>query len=272
VNRAAQESRTPALRITTLGGMSFDVDPTAYSRFMGRFSEPLAVEFAAMLGLRRGDRALDVGCGTGALTAVLVDALGERSVSAIDPSASFVESIRARFPLVDCRLGAAESLPFETDDFDLSAAQLVVHFMDDPVSGIREMARVTRSGGTVAANVWDYAGGDGVLAPFGEAQRSLDPLLHEGPPRPGTMEGDLARIFERAGLRDVRATVATVTVEFASFDEWWEPFTLGVGPVGEYVNSLTTAGVAALRRACAERLPSGSFQTVASAWVAIGTV
>jgi SAM-dependent methyltransferase len=251
--------------------MSFDVDPDAYSRFMGRFSQPLAREFAALLDLHPGDRALDVGCGTGALTAVLVDTVGESSVSAIDPSAPFVESVRARFPLVDCRLGSAESLPFATDGFDAAAAQLVVHFMDDPVQGLREMARVTRPGGTVAANVWDYSDGSGPLAPFGEARRAVDPQFHRDPPRPGSERGELERFFSDAGLHGVRASVATVDVPFGSFDEWWEPFTLGMGPVGEYVATLTTAGVAALRHACAERLPDGPFSTRASAWVAVGT-
>ena len=252
--------------------MTFDVDPNAYTRFMGRFSEPLAVEFAALLGLHPGDHALDVGCGPGALTAMLAGALGEASVSAVDPSASFVEAVRARYPLVDCRLGSAETLPFGSHQFDVTAAQLVVHFMTDPVQGLREMARVTRPGGTVAANAWDFSDGAGPLAPFGEAQRALNPQLHSAPPLPGTAKGDLVRIFTAAGIQDVHARVLSVEVEFASFDEWWEPFTLGVGPVGAYVKSLTTAGIAALRHACAERLPSGSFSTVASAWVAVGTV
>ena len=252
--------------------MSFDVEPDAYTRFMGRFSRPLAREFAALLELHEGRHVLDVGCGPGALTEVLADRLGEPSVSAIDPSESFVRAVRSRFPLVDCRLGSAENLPFDSGQFDLCASQLVVHFMQDPVRGISEMARVTRTGGVVAANVWDDAGGAGVLAPFGEAQRSLDATVYDGPPRPGTTKGDLVRIFTAAGLRDVREEVATVEVRFDSFDEWWEPFTLGVGPVGEYLGSLTTAGLAALRQACAERLPSGGFTRTASAWVAIGRV
>lgn len=251
--------------------MSFDVDPDAYARFMGRFSGPLAAEFVSLLGLRDGDRALDVGCGTGALTSVFVDTLGAASVAAVDPSEPFVASVRARYPLVDCRRAAAEDLPFETGAFDVAAAQLVVHFMADPVRGLREMARVTRPGGTVAANVWDYTDGSGPLAPFGEARRSVDPQVHDARPRTGALPGDLEALFVQSGLVDVRASVATVEVAFASFDEWWQPFTLGVGPVGEYVAALTTEQVAALRQACAARLPRGAFTTVASAWVAVGT-
>jgi len=252
--------------------MTFTVDPTAYTRFMGRFSEPLAQKFGSLLELHPGDHALDVGCGPGALTAVLAGALGEASVSAVDPSEPFVDAVRTRYPLVDCRLGSAEALPFGSHQFDVTAAQLVVHFMKDPVQGLREMARVTRPGGTVAANTWDFTDGAGPLAPFDEARRDLNPQAHRDPPLPGSVEGDLGRIFAAAGIRDVRSSVLTVEVEFASFDQWWEPFTLGVGPVGAYVKSLTTAGIAALRHACAERLPSGSFSTVASAWVAVGTV
>src|SRR5689334_8386669 len=126
---------------------------------MGRFSEPLAVPFAAYLRLRAGLRVLDVGCGPGALTAVLVAELGEAAVSAIDPSESFVAAVRDRWPGVDTRLGVAEALPWPDDSFDCAAAQLVVHFLTDPVAGLAEMARVTRPGGTVAATVWDFAGG-----------------------------------------------------------------------------------------------------------------
>ncbi|HSR26233.1 MAG TPA: class I SAM-dependent methyltransferase, partial [Candidatus Eisenbacteria bacterium] len=139
--------------------MTFDVSGDAYARFMGRFSEPLAARFADLADLRTGQNALDVGCGPGALTAELVRRLGAAAVSAIDPSPPFVEAVRARFPAVDARRGAAERLPFPADGFDHVMAQLVVHFMTDPVAGLREMARVARPAGTVAACVWDHAGG-----------------------------------------------------------------------------------------------------------------
>lgn len=151
--------------------VSFNVTADAYTRFMGRFSEPLAVEFVERAGVREGQRALDVGCGPGALTTQLVYRLGANAVSAIDPSAAFVAAIRARLPAVDVRCGAAEHLPFHDDSFDLTLAQLVVHFMADPVRGLREMSRVTRPGGLVAACVWDLAGDGGPLAAFWRAAR-----------------------------------------------------------------------------------------------------
>ena len=156
--------------------MSFDVTADAYARFMGRYADPLAVAFAAYAGVRPGQRALDVGCGPGTLTALLVHELGPDAVQAVDPSEPFVAATRARFPEVDVRAGVAEALPFDDDSVDLALAQLVVHFMSDPVAGLSEMRRVTRPGGTVAACVWDHAGGSGPL---------VDVLAGGARPRPG---------------------------------------------------------------------------------------
>src|SRR4051794_4956319 len=136
---------------------------------MGRFSEPLADELLALVDPRPPQRALDVGCGPGALTARLVQRLGAGSVSALDPSPSFVAAARSRLPGVDVRQAAAEALPYDDEVFDLCLAQLVVLFMADPVAGLREMARVTRSGGVVAASVWDHSGANGPLSLFWRA-------------------------------------------------------------------------------------------------------
>ncbi|MBO0876900.1 MAG: methyltransferase domain-containing protein, partial [Pseudonocardia sp.] len=131
--------------------MSFEVSAEAYGRFMGRFSEPLSAEFVRLVDPSQGQRVLDVGCGTGALTAVLARRLGPAAVAAVDPSASFVAAVRKRLPDVRAERAPAERLPFPDGSFDAAIAQLVVHFMPDPVGGLREMARVTRPGGTVAA-------------------------------------------------------------------------------------------------------------------------
>jgi ubiquinone/menaquinone biosynthesis C-methylase UbiE len=159
----------------------FDVSPDAYARFMGRYSEQLAAAFADLAGVGPGQQALDVGCGPGVLTAELVRRLGPEAVTAIDPSETFVAAVRARWPEADVRLGTAEELPFTDGAFDVALAQLVVHFMADPVAGLREMARVTRPGGTVAASVWDHAGGRSPLTLFWEVARDLD--LAAGRPR-----------------------------------------------------------------------------------------
>jgi SAM-dependent methyltransferase len=247
----------------------FDVSPDAYARFMGRYSEPLAVLFADMAGIRRGQRALDVGCGPGALTAELVRRLGGDAVCAVDPSEPFVAAVRECFPGVDARVAAAEQLPFGDGAFDVTVAQLVVHFMSSPVAGLTEMGRVTRPGGVVAACVWDHAGGRGPLAAFWQAVRELDPLAHDESGLAGVREGHLAQLFGQAGLSDTHATALTVQVQHATFGEWWEPFTLGVGPAGAYVAALDAEHRAALREHCRAKLsPPATIN--ATAWAVTG--
>ena len=145
---------------------------------------------------------LDVGCGPGVLTGPLVARCGASHVAAVDPSGSFVAATRDRFPEVDVREAAAESLPFDDDSFDAALAQLVVHFMTDPVAGLREMGRVTRPGGTVAASVWDFGSGTAPLSLFWRAAGELDPAAPGEADRAGTHEGELAALAESAGLRD----------------------------------------------------------------------
>ncbi len=246
--------------------MTFEVAADAYGRFMGRYSEPLAVQLADLLDPRPGQRALDVGCGPGALTTVLVDRLGAAAVAAVDPSASFVSAVRGRLPGVDVRSAAAERLPFADDGFDLCVAQLVVHFMVDPVAGLAEMGRVTRPGGVVAACVWDHAGAGGPLSAFWQAVHELDPGAHDEADLAGAREGHLAELCTAAGLHDVEPGVLNVRVRFATYDDWWEPFTLGVGPAGAYVDGLDDAHRAALRARCQQRLPAPPFHVSASAW------
>lgn len=250
--------------------MSFDVSADAYSRFMGRFSEPLAAEFVALLGVRDGQRVLDVGCGPGALTQQLVRALGPAVVTAVDPSPSFVTAIRARIPGIEVHRAAAEELPFDDDRFDCAAAQLVVHFMRDPIAGLTEMARVTRGGGLVGACVWDHADGTGPLATFWQAVSGLDPDATGESGLAGARRGHLAELFEQAGLHDVESTTLTIRVGFTGFDDWWEPFTLGVGPAGAYVARLDPQRRAVLEARCATLLPPAPFQITASAWTALG--
>ena len=243
----------------------------AYGRFMGRFSEPLAVQFADRVGAEKGQCALDVGCGPGALTAVLVERLGAEQVRAIDPSTTFVAALHDRLPDVDARTGTAESLPYDDDSVDLALAQLVVHFMKDPVAGLTEMARVTRPGGVVAANVWDHARGNGPVTMFWTAARALDATEEAESTMPGVQEGHLAQLFSSAGLSTEESTLS-VEAHFDSFDDWWLPYTKGVGPAGEYVNKLDDEHREALRAKAAELLPDGPFTLPAQAWCVIARV
>ena len=250
--------------------MGFEVTAAAYGSFMGRFSEPLAPAFVQASGVAAGQRVLDVGAGPGALTTVLVDVVGADHVAAIDPSQSFVSALHERLPDVDVRSGGAEELPWGDASFDAALAQLVVHFMRDPVAGLREMGRVTRPGGTVSACVWDHAGGGGPLSLFWDAVHELDPLAGGERGLAGAREGHLAELFGEAGLVDISSGLLSVDVNFANVDEWWEPFTYGVGPAGAYVADLDEAGRDALKAECARRLPDGPFTLTASAWVATG--
>jgi SAM-dependent methyltransferase len=223
-----------------------------------------------LAGIHRGQRVLDVGCGPGALTAELASRVGADAVSAVEPSESFAEAARERLPEVDVRRSAAERLPFADGAFDAALAQLVVHFMADPVAGLREMGRVTRPGGGVAACVWDHAGDRGPLTAFWAAVRELDPAADDESNRAGAREGHLAGLFARAGLGEAQATTLTVRVRQASFEQWWEPFTLGVGPAGAYLASLAPDRQAVLRESCQRRLPAGPFEVSATAWAVTG--
>jgi SAM-dependent methyltransferase len=252
--------------------VSFSAGAEAYDRFMGRYSTPLAPRFADFADVGEPRRVLDVGSGPGALTSELVRRLGPDAVSAVDPSSGFVEAVGERNPGVDVRQAEAERLPFEDGAFDAALAQLVVHFMTDPAAGIGEMRRVTRRGGVVAACVWDHAGGGGPLARFWAAARELDAGVADESELPGAREGDLERLLREAGLGDVVETLLTVEVEHASFEEWWEPFTLGIGPAGAYVQGLTPEARDRLRERCREIHPEAPFAVSASAWAARGVV
>jgi SAM-dependent methyltransferase len=250
--------------------VSFDVAADAYDRFMGRYSTELSAPFADFAGVEPGQVVLDVGCGPGALTAELVRRVGAGGVAAVDPSEPFVAAARERHPGVDVRLAPAEELPFPDDGFGAALAQLVVHFMADPVAGIREMARVTRAGGTVAASVWDLAGGRAPLSPFWRAATELDPGAEDESRFPGARAGHLTELFAQAGLADVEETELAATVEHPTFEDWWEPFTLGVGPAGKYTQSLEEAQLEALRERAHELLAPAPFTLTVVAWAARG--
>ena len=222
---------------------------------MGRYSAPLAAPFADFAGVAAGQRALDVGCGPGALTAELVRRLGPSAVSAVDPSESFVAAMETRHPEVDVRLAPAEELPFEDDAFDATVAQLVVHFMPDPVAGLREMARVTREGGIVAACVWDHAGQDGPLSPFWEVVRALDGEVEDESELPGARQGHLAGSSTRPGSARSRTATSRSPWSTTTFEDWWEPYTLGVGPAGAYVAGLAPEHREGCARRCREASP-----------------
>jgi SAM-dependent methyltransferase len=247
----------------------FDVAADAYDRFMGRYSARLAPALADFAGVDDRQTALDVGCGPGALTGELARRLGPDAVSAVDPSEQLVAAAREQNPGVDVRLATAEDLPFPDATFDVSLAQLVVHFMKDPVAGLAEMARVTRAGGVVAACVWDFAGARGPISVFWQAARELQGEEGESG-LPGARHGHLSELFDAAGLGHIEEAEVLSAVEHASFEDWWEPFTFGVGPAGAYARSLSESDLSELRERCRQLLPEPPFSLTAVAWAARG--
>ena len=261
----------------TAGARTFGGPAEGYDRFVGRYSGELAGLLADAADPLPGQRALDVGCGPGALTAELAARLGVAHVAAVDPSPSFADTCRHRLPGVDVRVAPAEDLPFADADFDVTLAQLVVNFMTDQQSGVREMARVTRPGGTVGAAVWDYAGEMTLLRTFWDAAAAVDPSageLDEGRRMQPSDAASLGRLWTDAGLSDVRTSEAVVSAAYADFDDLWQPLETGVGPAGAHVSGLDPDRRDALRTELRRRLGVGDspFRLTARAWLALGTV
>jgi SAM-dependent methyltransferase len=251
--------------------VTYFADADAYDRFMGRYSTPLAPQLADLAGVQTGQRVLDVGCGPGALTAEVVGRLGTGGVVAADPSEPFVDAVRQRYPGVQVAVAGAEQLPFDDGVFDAALAQLVVSFMADPVAGLTEMRRVTRGGGgVVAACVWDHGVGRTPMAAFWQAVHAIDPDAPDETRQAGAREGHLAELFGAAGLGDVEAGALRVTREHATFEDWWQPLTLGVGPAGRYLAELDDAVAADVRERCRGLLGDGPVVIDARAWAVIG--
>jgi len=246
----------------------------AYENFMGRYSRPLGPEFAQASRVERGQRALDVGCGTGALTTVLSDIVGADQVAGVDPSEPFVEQCRENVPGADIRVGPAEALPFDDGEFDRALSQLVFHFVDDPAASGGEMARVTRPGGMVSACVWDMTGGMTMIGAYWAAVSEAGVPGRSEIERFGGKPGQLAGLWREAGLRDVEDRSITISSSYRDFDELWATFRGGVGPVGVHAGSLEGDALGAVQEAFRRNIgsPDGAFELTATAWFAAGTV
>jgi SAM-dependent methyltransferase len=256
-----------------LQAVTFTTSRDAYDAFMGRYADRLAPHLIGFAGVQPGQGVLDVGCGPGALTEALGAQFGAEHVAAVDPSEPFAAATAERVPAADVRVGAAESLPWPDDTFDAALAQLVVNFMSDADAGVAEMRRVVQPGGTVAACTWDYGGGMTMLRTFWDATLALDPIApDEARGMRFQVASDLHEVWVNAGLADVATGALAVEVPYRDFDDFWEPFTGGVGPAGAYYVSLDEKGRAALREECRRRLgnPDGAFTLSATAWAVKG--
>jgi SAM-dependent methyltransferase len=256
---------------------SFRAAPAeAYDAHIGRYGAALGTGLLDAAGVFGGGRALDVGCGPGALTAALAERLGAENVAAVDQSDPFAAACRVRVPGADVRVADALALPFDDGTFDAVLSQLVVNFLPDPARGVAEMVRVARPGGTVAACVWDYADGMTLLRVFWDAAIALDPdgaaPLDEGVRMPHCSEAGLRALWEGAGIADVRAGALGVRAGYASFEDLWAPIARGVGPSGAYAGGLAPDHRDAFRDEFARRLGAGDapFDLSARAWWVAG--
>jgi SAM-dependent methyltransferase len=249
-----------------------------YEPYVGRWSRLVAGDLLSWLAVPPGRRWLDVGCGTGALSATILAAARPGTVTGIDASEGYTAYARERIGdgrTGFCR-GDAQALPFEDDGFDATVSGLMLNFLPEPSRGLAEMARVTRPGGVAAVYVWDYADGMRLMRHFWDAAVALDPAaaeLDEGRRFTICHPAALARLFAEAGLEGVAVRAIDVPTLFRDFDDYWSPFLGGQGPAPSYAMSLTEARRAALRDRLRASLPTtddGAIPLTARAWAARG--
>lgn len=244
-----------------------------YEQYVGRWSRRVAPPFLHWLGIPAGRRWLDVGCGTGALCAAIVEHCSPRSVAAVEPSEGFLAT--AKLHLEGRALlypGSATAIPLDDSSVDAVVSGLVLNFVPDQRAALAEMARVADQGATIAAYVWDYAGKMELMRLFWDAAVELDPQaakLDEGVRFPLCRPAALVELFERSGLGDIAATAIDIPTPFADFEAYWRPFLGGQGPAPAYAMSLPDDARARLRDSLQERVPvqaDGSIALMARAW------
>lgn len=243
-----------------------------YEQYVGRWSRQVAPPFLSWLGIPAGRKWLDVGCGTGALCAAIMDRCSPASVAGLDPSEGFLktakENLAGRAAL---HQSSATAIPLGDASLDVVVCGLVLNFLPDPHAALAEMARVTVKGGTIAAYVWDYAGKMELMRFFWDAAVELDPnaaKMDEGIRFPLCRLEALEKLFVDAGLRGVEVRPIDIATRFADFDDYWRPFLGGQGPAPAYAMSLDETARASLRERLRERLPmeaDGSISLIARA-------
>ena len=252
----------------------------AYERFMGRWSRDLAPELVRFAGVRDGDTLLDVGSGTGALSAALAAAAPSGSIVGIDPAAAYVALAQASQggARVRFKVGDAQRMDFEDATFDRTLSLLVVNFIPDANRAVEEMKRVTRRGGTVAAAVWDYGEGMEMLRVFWDEAIAVTPASDSRDERhmPFCRKGELAALWRQHGLLDVVEEGLTIETRFTSFADYWAPFLEKQGPAGAFVAALSERERNQLEGRLRKRLlgegPDRAFVLRARAWAVRGVV
>ena len=249
-----------------------------YEPYVGRWSRVVAREFLPWLGVPRGKRWLDVGCGTGALTQCIQRECAPAGVHGVDPSAGFIEYANAHTKNASFEVGDAQALPAASGAFDAAVAGLVLNFVPKPERAVAEMRRAVKPGGVVAAYVWDYAGKMELMRYFWDAAVELNPqarALDEGVRFPLCNPDPFAALFRDAGLTNVEVRAIDAPTPFRDFDDYWTPFLGGQAPAPGYCMSLDETKRAALRERIRAKLPfrpDGSINLIARAWAVKGLV
>jgi SAM-dependent methyltransferase len=248
-----------------------------YEQYVGRWSRRIAPLFLTWLGQPSGQRWLDVGCGTGALSAAIMDHCSPATLAGVEPSEGF-RKMAAQNLTGNARVlaGDAETLPFDAGAWDIVVSGLVLNFVPALPAALSEMRRVTAERGIIAAYVWDYGEGMEVIKCFWDAAASLDApaaQLHEGARFPLCRASALTAAFEEAGLKDVQTTSLETIATFAGFEEYWRPFLGGQGPAPAYAMSLSEERRAALKaalRSSVQPVAGGAISLSVRAWAVRG--
>jgi len=250
-----------------------------YEYYMGRWSKLVAESFVDWVSPKAGLRWLDIGCGSGALSEVVIRKHNPEAVIAIDQSEGFVSKAQERLGTkAKCKVGDALSLPVEDSSIDIAVSGLVLNFIPEPEKALAEMRRVTANGGTVAVYIWDYAGKMDFLNYFWDVAVELNPgaaNLHEGHRFAKPNAEELSAAFVRAGFTEVATAPVEITTNFTDFDDYWKPFLGGQGPAPTYVLKLGNSERHELRDVLMRRLPvkeDGSIILSARAWAVKGIV
>lgn len=250
-----------------------------YERYVGRWSRAVAPRFLDWLNVPAGRRWLDVGCGTGALSAAILDRCNPAAVIGVEPSEGFLATARAHLAgRAELHTGSATAIPLNDASVDVVVSGLVLNFVPDTGAALVEMKRVSTFGGAIGAYVWDYAGKMELMRYFWDAATALEPAAaqyDEGIRFPLCHPDALRRLFTDAGLGNVDATAIEVPTPFGNFEDYWSPFEGGQGPAPAYAMSLSESERGRLRDTIRKRLPleaDGSLRLIARAWAVCGTV
>jgi SAM-dependent methyltransferase len=255
-------------------------DGAAYESYVGRWSRLVAAQFVRWLAAPAESAWLDFGCGSGALANTILALASPRLVIGCDRSPGFID--HARRYTSDARaqftVASLADLPAISGGFDVCVSGQVLNFLPNPSEAVTALQARVRRGGTLAAYVWDYAGGMRFMRVFWDAAVSLDPAAHtldEGVRFALCRPEPLRRVFEDAGLQSVDVRAIDVPTVFRDFDDYWQPFLGGQGPAPGYVMRLSEAERHQLRRAVQQRLPrdsAGHIQLSARVWAVRGLV